>query len=72
MDKIKKWYIALSIFLTTVFVVLGVTVFFKSFVRLGETLMDLVSSCRFYFCEIFAIKQVSIFYKKIIGDYHTK
>ena len=56
MDNTRKWYIALSIFLTTIFVVLGVSVFQRSFVRLWETLLDFVSSCRFYFCEIFAIE----------------
>lgn len=56
MDKTKKWYIALSITITTIFVVLGVTVFYKSFVRLGETFGDIFSSVRFYVCEIFGIE----------------
>ena len=56
MDKTRKVYIALSIFLTTVFVVLGATIFQRSFVRLWETLGHLLSSCKFYFCEIFEIE----------------
>ena len=56
MDNTRKWYIALSIFLTTVFVVLGATIFQRSFVRFWETLGELLSSCKFYFCEIFEIE----------------
>ena len=56
MDKLRKWYFALSVALTAVFVALGVTVFQRSFIRLGETFGELWDSCRFYFCEIFEIE----------------
>ena len=46
----------LSILITLVSVVLGVTVFWDSFVRLWETLGDLADSARYYFCEIFQIE----------------
>ena len=59
MDKKRKWYIALSIALTALFVLLGVTVFQKSFMRLWETLGGFVSSCKFYFCETFRIKHTT-------------
>ena len=59
MDRARKWYIALSIFLTAVFVALGVTIFQRSFMRFWETLGDLLSSCKFYGCEIFEIEHTT-------------
>ena len=58
MVKIKKrhCFLILSILITVVSVVLGVTVFWDSFVRLWETLGDLADSARYYFCEIFQIE----------------
>ena len=54
--KSRKWYVVLSITITTIFLVLGVTVFHKSFVRLWETFGDIFSSIRFYVCEIFGLE----------------
>ena len=59
MDRARKWYITLSIFLTAVFVALGVTIFQRSFMRFWETLGDLLSSCKFYGCEIFEIEHTT-------------
>ena len=73
MDKTKKWYIALSVFLTAVFVALGVTVFNKSFLRLWETIRDFGLSCKYYVCEIFSIEHntlVSITDKSEVLDWN--
>ena len=56
MDKIRKWYLALSIALTVTFFLLGTTIFNRSFVRFAETLGDLFSSARYYGCEIFGVE----------------
>ena len=56
MDKARKGYIALSVVVTALFAVLGATIFSRSFVRFWETLGNLISSCKFYFCEIFEIE----------------
>ena len=52
----RRIFIWLSIFLTIVFVGLGASVFYKSYIRLWETLCDLCTSIRYYFCELFAIE----------------
>ena len=73
MDKTRKWYIALSVFLTAVFVALGVTVFNKSFLRLWETIRDFGLSCKYYVCEIFSIEHntlVSITDKSEVLDWN--
>ena len=56
MVKKIHWFTILSVIITLVSVVLGVTVFWDSFVRLWETLGNLVDSARYYFCEIFQIE----------------
>ena len=56
MDKKRKWFIVISILITTISVLLGVTVFFAAYKRLWETLGDLVNSVKFYFLEIFQIE----------------
>ena len=56
MDKAKKWYVVVSVLLTTIFIALGLTIFERSFVRFLETLGDLLSSIKYYFCEIFEIE----------------
>ena len=56
--KIKKihWFWLLSVMITLASVVFGATVFYKSYVRLWETLGELWESMRYYVCEIFQIK----------------
>ena len=56
MDKRTKCFIGLSVIITFLSVVLGATVFYKSFVRLWETLGDLWTSLQYYCCEIFGIE----------------
>lgn len=70
MSKKHKYYFALSVAITTSFVLLGVIVFSKSYLRLGETFVDLWNSIKYYFCEIFGIEHATVptveFYSKII------
>ena len=56
MDKRTKIFIGLSIGITVFSVLLGASVFYRSYMRLWETLGDLWDSVRYYFCEIFMIK----------------
>ena len=56
MDKRTKCFIGLSVIITLLSIVLGTTIFYKSFVRLGETFGDLWSSLQYYVCEIFSIE----------------
>ena len=56
MDKRTKYFIGLSVIITVLSVVLGMTVFYKSFVRLWETLGDLWTSLQYYCCEIFGVE----------------
>ena len=56
MDKRTKVFVSLSVFFTVLSVALGLTVFYKSIARLGETWMELWSSLKYYFCEIFSIE----------------
>ena len=55
MDKRTKCFIGLSVIITLLFFVFGTTMFYKSFVRLWETLGDLWTSLQYYCCEIFGI-----------------
>ena len=52
----KGVYIALSVVLTAVFILLGALVFQKSYFRLWEACKDLGASAKYYFCEIFQIE----------------
>ena len=56
MIKREKIFIWLSVFLTALFMMLGASVFFKSYVRLWETLGDFWTSLQYYVCEIFSIE----------------
>ncbi len=56
MDKRMKIFLGLSIGITVLSVLLGASVFYRSYIRLWETLGDLWDSVRYYFCEIFMIK----------------
>ena len=60
MDKTRKSYIVLSIILTLAFIVLGASIFYKSYLRFFETIKDLGSSCKFYFFEIFGIEHSTV------------
>ena len=56
MDKRSKWFIGLSIAITILSIMLGASVFYKSYIRLWETLGDLCTSLGYYFCEIFGVE----------------
>ena len=56
MAKREKIFMGISIFLTVLFVGFGASIFFKSYVRLWETLGDFWTSLQYYFCEIFSIE----------------
>lgn len=56
MDKRTKIFIGLSVFITVLSIALGLTVFYKSIARLGETWIELWSSLKYYFCEICGIE----------------
>ena len=56
MGKTKKIYTALSIVITAVFLAIGLFCCSKSYARLWETIGELCSSIKFYFCEIFGIE----------------
>ena len=51
--KRKGVYIALTVVLTAVFLLIGVLVFQKSYLRIWEACKDLGNSAKYYFCEIF-------------------
>ena len=55
MDKRTKIFIGLSVFITVLSIALGLTIFYKSIARLGETWVELWSSLKYYFCEICGI-----------------
>ena len=52
----KKLYIAMSLMITAIFILLGVFVFRDSYLRLWESCKDLGISAKYYFCEIFGIE----------------
>ena len=54
--KRKGVYIALTVVLTAVFLLIGVLVFQKSYLRIWEACKDLGNSAKYYFCEIFGIE----------------
>ena len=56
MDKRAKVFIGLSVFITVLSIALGLTFFYKSIARLGETWVELWSSLKYYFCEICGIE----------------
>ena len=57
--KRKVVYIALTVVLTAVFLLIGVLVFEKSYLRIWESCKDLGNSAKYYFCEIFGIEHKS-------------
>ena len=56
MAKREKIFMGISVFLTVLFVGFGASIFFKSYVRLWETLGDFWTSLQYYVCEIFSIE----------------
>ena len=55
MRRNKVLNITLTIVLSIAFILLGIFVFYKSYLRLFETLVDLWNSIKIYFLEIFGI-----------------
>ena len=51
----RKVHIALCVFISAAFIVLGATVFSASYVRFWEAVSDMGMSVAVYFCEIFSI-----------------
>ena len=56
MDKRRISYIVLAVVFTIAFVLIGAFIFSSSYLRLGETFVDLWHSIKFYFCELFEIE----------------
>ena len=52
--------IVLSVVLTALFIILGVFCFYTSYLRFGESMVDLWQSMKFYFYEIFGIEHITI------------
>ena len=49
----KKVFYILTVAITAGFITLAVTLFNCSYMRVGESIADLCSSFKYYFCEIF-------------------
>ena len=60
MRRLRTFNIILTVMLSICFVLLGVFVFSKSYLRLFESFVDLWNSIKFYFLELFAIKHDTI------------
>ena len=56
MTKIRKVHITLSVLITAIFLCIGAFLCTRSYIRLWETITELGSSIKFYFCEIFEIE----------------
>ena len=56
MRKLHKIYLALSVVITAIFLLIGVVYCAKSYERLWETICGFGSSIKFYFCKIFEIE----------------
>lgn len=57
MTRIERVNIALTVIISLGFAALAVFVFSSSYLRLWETLVDLWSSIKYYFCELFNIEK---------------
>jgi len=68
--KRKILHISLSVFITAFFILLAIFVFGDSYLRFAETIKDLGTSIRYYFCWIFNIENTVmpgvIDYSKVI------
>ncbi len=60
MRRFRILNITFSVVLTIIFILLGVFCFNTSYLRFGESLVDLWQSCKFYFFEIFGIPHLTI------------
>ena len=56
MGNSRKIHIALSIVITAIFLCIGAFLCTRSYIRLWETITELGSSIKFYFCEIFEME----------------
>ena len=59
MTNLRKIHIALSIMITAIFLCIGVFWCQRAYIRLWETICDMGSSIKFYFCEIFEIENTT-------------
>lgn len=55
MSKKNIAYIVISVLVTVAFIMLAVFVFYSSYNRIFESLIDLINSIKYYFCKIFGI-----------------
>ncbi len=56
MRNLRKVYIALSVVITAIFLIIGIAYCTKSYERLWETICGVGSSVKFYFSEIFELE----------------
>ena len=56
---LRKIHIALSIMITAIFLCIGIFWCQRSYIRLWETIREMGSSIKFYFCEIFEIENTT-------------
>ena len=56
---LRKVHIALSIAITAIFLCIGIFWCQRSYIRLWETVTELGSSIKFYFCEIFEMENAT-------------
>ena len=59
MGNLRKVHIALSIVITAIFLCIGAFWCTRSYVRLWETITEMGSSIKFYFCEICEIENTT-------------
>ena len=59
MGSLRKVHIALSIVITAIFLCIGAFWCTRSYIRLWETITEMGSSIKFYFCEIFEIENAT-------------
>lgn len=55
MSKKNIAYIVISVLITIAFILLAVLVFKTSYIRIFESLTDLIHSIKYYFCKLFGI-----------------
>ena len=56
---LRKIHIALSVLITAIFLCIGIFWCQRSYIRLWETITEMGSSLKFYFCEIFEIENTT-------------
>lgn len=55
MSKKNIAYIVISVLVTIAFILLAALVFKTSYIRIFESLTDLIHSIKYYFCKLFGI-----------------